>query len=85
MSKYLDLFEQNVQQNFLVGLFNWLKVVFYDQELGLRWRGYVILYSIYLRDEMSLTDVLIQTEELALCHIIIIFDTTTNKLDGRPR
>ena len=33
-----------------------------------------------LGNGMSLTDLLIQTEELALCHKTINFSTTTNKL-----
>ena len=33
-----------------------------------------------LRDGMSLTDALIKTKELALCHKTIIFSTTTHEL-----
>ena len=43
-----------------------------------RWRGGVII--TLLRDEMSLTDVHIQTEELVLCHKTFICSNTINKL-----
>ena len=47
-SKYSNLFDKKVQKKYVSRSFECAKVVFSDQELGLRWRGCMILLSLYL-------------------------------------
>ena len=42
LPKYLDLFDKNAKQKYFSMSFECTKVVFWDKELGLRWRGCVI-------------------------------------------